>query len=27
VIDTGIVSAEQLCTDDFAAYCAELGIE
>ena len=27
VIDTGIVTAEQLCTNDFAAYCAELGIE
>jgi hypothetical protein len=27
VIDTGIVTAEQLCTDDFAAYCTELGIE
>lgn len=27
VIDTGIVTAEQLCTDDFAKYCAELGIK
>lgn len=27
VIDTGIVTAEQLCTGEFAAHCAELGIE
>ena len=27
VIDTGIVTAAQLCAGDFAVYCAELGIE